>query len=180
MALVIKNLPANAGDTRGVGLIPGLRRSLGVENGNPFQYSCLENPMDRGAWRATVHGAAKSQISLSTHTHNLLLRENILIIVLAAICIWQQESKYLSFILPMILNMTLGLLISLIFIDYILQQIYFSYVNNIHKYEKCRILTLSVKYVWNYFVFGMNLLIWSLDYQTLYSVLEHFFKLKII
>ena len=56
----------------------------------------------------------------------------------------------------MILNMTLGLLISLIFIDYILQQIHFSYVNNTHKYEKCKIQILSVEYVWNYFVFGMN------------------------
>ena len=70
----------------------------------------------------------------------------------------------------MILNMTLGLLIFLIFIDYILQQIHFSYVDNIHKYEKCRIQILSVEYVWNYLVFGMN--------QTLYSVLEHFFLIK--
>ena len=54
---MVKNLPANAGD---VGLIPELGRSLGEGNGNPFQYSCLENPTDRGAWRATVHGVAKS------------------------------------------------------------------------------------------------------------------------
>ena len=54
----VKNPPANAGDP---GLIPGLQRSPGEGNGNPLQYSCLENPMDRGAWRATVHGAAKSQ-----------------------------------------------------------------------------------------------------------------------
>ena len=47
---VINNLPANAGDTRGMGSIPGWGRSLGVVNGNPLQYSCLENPMDRGAW----------------------------------------------------------------------------------------------------------------------------------
>ena len=58
---VVKNLPANAGDTRDMGLIPGSERSLGVGNGNLLQYSCLENSMDRGAWWATVHGAAKSQ-----------------------------------------------------------------------------------------------------------------------
>ena len=51
-----KNLPANAEDA---GSIPGSERSPGVGNGNPLQYSCLENPMDRGAWRATVHGATK-------------------------------------------------------------------------------------------------------------------------
>jgi len=46
---VIKNLPGNTGDARGVGSIPGLERSPGIGNGNPLQYSCLENPMDRGA-----------------------------------------------------------------------------------------------------------------------------------
>ena len=51
---------ANAGDARDMGSIPGLGRSPGVENGKPLQYSCLENSMDRGAWRATVHGVAKS------------------------------------------------------------------------------------------------------------------------
>ena len=51
----------NAGD---LGSIPGLERSPGEGNGNPLQYSCLESPMDRGAWRATVHGVAKSQIQL--------------------------------------------------------------------------------------------------------------------
>ena len=52
MALVVKNLPANAGDIRDADLIPGLRRSPGGGHCNPFQYSCLENPMDRGAWQA--------------------------------------------------------------------------------------------------------------------------------
>ena len=56
---MVKNSPANAGDARDVGLIPGLRRSPGVGNGKPLQYSCLENPMDRGAWQATVHGVTK-------------------------------------------------------------------------------------------------------------------------
>ena len=55
MPLVVKNPPANAGDTGDVGSIPSLRRSPGVGNGNPFQYSYLQNPVDRGAWQATVH-----------------------------------------------------------------------------------------------------------------------------
>ena len=59
---VIKNLPASAGDP---GSIPGSGRSPGEGNGNAFQYSCLENPMDRGAWRATVRGVTKSQTRLS-------------------------------------------------------------------------------------------------------------------
>ena len=53
---VVKNLPANVGDT---GLIPGLGRSPGGGHDNPLWYSCLRNPMDRGAWRATVHGISK-------------------------------------------------------------------------------------------------------------------------
>ena len=56
---------ANAGDA---GLIPGSGRSPGEGDGNPLQYSCLENPTDRGAWRATVHGMAKSQTQLSDQT----------------------------------------------------------------------------------------------------------------
>ena len=58
---MVKNLPANAGDIRDTGLIPESGRSPGVGHGNPLQYSCLENPMDRGAWWATVHRVAKSQ-----------------------------------------------------------------------------------------------------------------------
>ena len=61
MALVVKNLLANAGDARDGGSIPGLGRSPGERNGNPLQYSCLENSMDRGAWWATVHEVTKSQ-----------------------------------------------------------------------------------------------------------------------
>ena len=57
---VVKNPPANAGDIREVGSIPGLGRSPGGGLGNPLQYSCLENPMDIGAWRAIVHNIAKS------------------------------------------------------------------------------------------------------------------------
>ena len=62
VVLVVKNLPANAGDIRDSGLIPRLGRFPGGGHGNPLPYSCLENPMDRGAWRAMVHGVAKSQI----------------------------------------------------------------------------------------------------------------------
>ena len=57
---MIKNLPVNAGDAEDKGSIPGLERSSGVGNGNPLQYSCLENSMDRGAWWATVHGVTKN------------------------------------------------------------------------------------------------------------------------
>ena len=60
VVLVVKNLPASAGDIREAGSIPGLRRSLGGGHGNPLQYSCLENPMDRGAWQAMVPSVTKS------------------------------------------------------------------------------------------------------------------------
>ena len=56
---MVKKPPVNAGDFRDAGLIPGLERSTEVGNGNPLQYFCLENSMDRGAWQAVVHGAAK-------------------------------------------------------------------------------------------------------------------------
>ena len=61
MALLVKNPPANAGDVRDLGLITGLGRSPGGGHGNPLQYSCLENPMHRGACKATVHRITKSQ-----------------------------------------------------------------------------------------------------------------------
>ena len=64
MALVIKNLPANAGDIM-LGSIPELGRSPGGGHGNPLWYSCLENPMDRGAWWAAVHAATKSRMQLN-------------------------------------------------------------------------------------------------------------------
>ena len=68
------NPPANAGDAQDVGLIPELGRSPGVGTGNPLQYSCLENSMDRGTWWVTVHGVTKSldMIEALTHTHKSL------------------------------------------------------------------------------------------------------------
>ena len=65
---MVKNPPVNAGDVRDSGLILGSGRSAGEGNGNPFQYSCLGNPMDGGAWQATVHGVAKSRTQLSDFT----------------------------------------------------------------------------------------------------------------
>ena len=73
VVLVVKNPPANAGDLRDSGSILGPGRSPGGGNGNPLQYSCLENPMDRKASRAIVHGVTKSQTQqnqLSTHGIN--------------------------------------------------------------------------------------------------------------
>ena len=61
---MVKNPTANAGDTREADSIPGLGRSPGGGNGNPHQYTCLENPMDRGAWWAKVHGVTKSRTQL--------------------------------------------------------------------------------------------------------------------
>ena len=76
VVLVVKNPPANAGDVRDVGSTPGLGRAPGGGHGSSLLYSCLGNPMDRGAWRATVHGVAQSQIQLkrlSTYTRGVLV-----------------------------------------------------------------------------------------------------------
>ena len=73
---MVRNLPANAGDVRDLDLIPESERAPGGGDGNPLQYSCLENPMGRGAWRATIHRVAKSRTQLkqiSTH----ILNENL-------------------------------------------------------------------------------------------------------
>ena len=66
VAQLVKNKPANSGE---VGLIPGSGRSPEEGNGNPLQYSCLGNPMDRGVWQATVHGVFKSQTQLNACAH---------------------------------------------------------------------------------------------------------------
>ena len=68
MAQLIKNMLDNAGDARDEGLTPGSGGSSAEGNGNPLQYSCLENSMDRGPWRSTIPGTAKSWTRLSTHT----------------------------------------------------------------------------------------------------------------
>ena len=66
MALAVKDPPANAGDVREAGLLPGLGSSPGGGHGNPLQYSCLQNPMNRGAWWATVQGVTKVAHNLTT------------------------------------------------------------------------------------------------------------------
>ena len=71
MALVVKNPPASAGDAREEGSIPGLGRSPGEGNGYPLQYSSLENPRDRGVWRATVHGITESWTGQPTLSHRV-------------------------------------------------------------------------------------------------------------
>ena len=77
---VVKNPPAHSGDAADLDLIRGLGRSPRVANGNPLQYSCLGNPMDRGAWWATVHGGHKELdvTELSLHAHALQLRNMLL------------------------------------------------------------------------------------------------------
>ena len=73
MALVVNNVPANAEEVRDSGWVPGWGRSPGGGHDNPLQYSYLENPMDRGAWQATVHRVTKSETllkQLSTHTRS--------------------------------------------------------------------------------------------------------------
>ena len=65
--------PANAGDAGNVGSVPGWERSPGGGNGNPLQYSCLGNPMDRRAWWATVLGLTKNQTQPSTHNNNVIV-----------------------------------------------------------------------------------------------------------
>ena len=68
---MVRNLPASAGDIREEGPVPGLGRSHGVGNGNPLQYSCLENTIDRVAWWATVQGVTKSWTLLGTYIQHL-------------------------------------------------------------------------------------------------------------
>ena len=64
---MVKNLPANAGEVRDIGSFPGSGRSPGGGNGNPLQYSCLENPMDRAVWQDTVHGVTESDMTEITY-----------------------------------------------------------------------------------------------------------------
>ena len=75
--LVVNSLPANAGDVRGTGYIPGSGRSPGGGHGNPLQYSCLKNPMNWGAWQAAVHRVAQSRTRLKWFHMHALYREDI-------------------------------------------------------------------------------------------------------
>ena len=68
---MVKNPPAIAGEARDIGSIPGSRGPPGEGNGNPFQCSCLENPIDRGAWQGTVHGGHK-ELDTTQHTHTIV------------------------------------------------------------------------------------------------------------
>ena len=74
VVLVVNNPPANVGDSKEVGLIPGSGRFPGGENGNPLQYSCLGNSMNKGDWQATVHGVPKSWTQLNRYTKNGLIQ----------------------------------------------------------------------------------------------------------
>ena len=74
---MVKNLPANAGGVRDTGLIPGSGRSPGGEHDNPLQYSYLENPMDRGARRATVHSVTKNQTQLKRLSIHFSLKQTL-------------------------------------------------------------------------------------------------------
>ena len=98
VVLVVKNPPASAGDIRDAGLIPGPGRSPREGHSNPLQYSCLENPMDRGAWQATVHGVTKSQPWLSHWAYCL---ENISLglilnsdwVICSGAVVWTEENQ---------------------------------------------------------------------------------------
>ena len=77
VVLMVKNPTVDAGDVRAMGLIPGLGRSLGGGHANPLQYSCLQNPMDRGALRATVHGRKESDMTeVTQHAHSMSVSVN--------------------------------------------------------------------------------------------------------
>ena len=92
MALVVKNLPANAGHARGMSSTSVLGRSPGVRDGKALQYSCLENPMDRGAWWATVHGVTESQMWLSSMIYILLLKVHLVKAMVFPVVMYGYES----------------------------------------------------------------------------------------
>ena len=74
MALLVKNLPVNAGSIGDMGSVPGSRRSAGAGHGNPLQYSCLQNPMDREAWQTTVYRVSKIQAGLKRLSMHILAK----------------------------------------------------------------------------------------------------------
>ena len=90
LALMVKNRPANAGDVRDMGSIPGSGRSPGGGHSHPLQYSCLQSPMDRGAWQAQVHRVWKSQTWLkwlSMHAHRVTIMVKIIIRAILKCCL---------------------------------------------------------------------------------------------
>ena len=102
---MVKNLPTDAGGVRDVGLIPGLGRSPGGGHGHPLQYSCLENPVGRGAWQATVHRVTKSQTWLNRLSSSMIL--NIpwgMVYRIAWIYLLLSFGKYLLFSYPVIIK----------------------------------------------------------------------------
>ena len=101
MALVIKNPPANAGDVRDSGLISRLGRSPGGRHGNPLQYSCLENPMDRGAWWATVHTITKSRTWLKWLRMHTCIHRDLLLPFCSLFCDDFKVPLFLSYCLPL-------------------------------------------------------------------------------
>ena len=90
VVLVVKKLPANAGDLKDTGSIPGLERSPGEGHGHPLQYSCLEDPMDRGAWRARIHRVTKSQTWLK-HLARVSVWKEMMRLTLNWILGWDKE-----------------------------------------------------------------------------------------
>ena len=94
-ASVVKDLPANAGEAGDLGSIPGWGRSPGGGNGNPLQYSCLGNPMDRGARWATVHKVTKSWTWLHKHTHTQLSVSLSLLSLISRLLHWQVKKVFL-------------------------------------------------------------------------------------
>ena len=85
VVLVVKNSPANAKDARDASSIPGSGRSPGEGNGNPLQYSCLGNPMDRGTWQATVHGIKRVGHNLVTKQQYLVLQQSAYVLELMSL-----------------------------------------------------------------------------------------------
>ena len=101
VALVVKNLPGNAGDVRDVDSTPELERSPGGGHSNPLQYSFLENSMDRGAWWATVREVSKSQTWLSDWACTTSMYMNISVCFILTMTLWSSEVNY--YFIPILL-----------------------------------------------------------------------------
>ena len=93
----MKHPPVNAGDTGDTGWLPLSGGSPGGGNDNPLQHSCQENPMDRGAWWVSIHGAAKSQTQLSSHTHGGILPSRNYTLFMFVLSVVPDTEKRLSF-----------------------------------------------------------------------------------